>query len=557
MILEKARDPKFWAEIKNDPSKKFIVDGVEQAYSVLDHRPISIRYRDFRRFQIPGDGNRTLCDQAIVEQSKRLIFSAFMALLHPEEEEHLLNLQDAIWAICDNYSWDTSAHHNGQYDDRLIGIMTANRALDFSIIYTLLGDRLDPLVKTRMEKEIERRVIHSYLDRHYFWETLDNNWNAVCVCGIVAALIVFRPDQFHWLFPRISNSIDCYLAAFKEDGACVEGAGYWNYGFGMFSVMADLICEFTEGRIDYFKNPKVKSIATFLQKTFLQNNTFVMFGDCGTSLRYYLGTYHLLCSKYPDVMEPLPLSVAHVTLDMMIMLYAFTHFDPRFATETICDNVTYCMKETQWFIKRTPKYAFATKGGSNSESHNHNDIGTFMITKDNRQILCELGAGLYDKAYFAKETRYTYFTTSSLGHSLPIINGQPQVGIPDTCSQMEWDERTLSIDLTVGYDVPNLTKATRFFTFEGDSVVCLTDRYVFEGEGRVTERFVTFHKPEITPDGIRLGSDALLRYTGATADVHEERYYNTPENRDAGGLPFYCIDFISDDPTEFSLRIEL
>lgn len=557
MILAAARDPAFWKKVKADPAKRFIIDAIEAEYSKLDHKPTGIRYRDFRRFHISGDGDRTLCDRAIVEQSMRLVYSAFMALLHPDEEEHLLNLQDAIWAICDDYSWDTSAHHSTEYDDRLIGIMTANRALDFSIIYTLLYDRLDPLVRTRMEKEIERRVIHSYLDRHFFWETLDNNWNAVCVCGVAAALIVFKPDRFHWLFPRIRNSIECYLASFKDDGACVEGAGYWNYGFGMFSVMADLIRSFTDGKIDYFKNPKVKNIATFLQKTFLHENTFVMFGDCGTTLRYYLGTYHLLCQTYPDAMEPLPLSSAQVTQDMMIMLYTLMCFDPKFVSDTVNHDVTYCMKETQWFIKRTPVYSFATKGGSNSESHNHNDIGTFMVTKDNGQVLCELGAGLYDKAYFAQETRYTYFTTSSLGHSLPIVNGKPQVGIPDTLSHMEWDGTTLSLDLTVGYDDENLEKATRSFTFDGDSTLCLSDRFVFRGEGSVTERFVTFVSPTVTEDGVRLGEMALLRYANATVNVHEERYYNTPENRDAGGLPFYCIDFTPADATSFDLRIEL
>lgn len=32
-----------------------------------------------------------------------------------------------------------------------------------------------------------------------------------------------------------------------------------------------------------------------------------------------------------------------------------------------------------WYIKRTSNYEFAAKAGDNKESHNHNDIGVFLL----------------------------------------------------------------------------------------------------------------------------------------------------------------------------------
>ena len=63
--------------------------------------------------------------------------------------------------------------------------------------------------------------------------------------------------------------------------------------------------------------------------------------------------------------------------------------------------------------------AFAIKGGNNGEPHNHNDVGSFLYFIGEEEIISDLGAGEYTKAYFGPE-RYSVLCCSSRGHSVPI-----------------------------------------------------------------------------------------------------------------------------------------
>ena len=59
-----------------------------------------------------------------------------------------------------------------------------------------------------------------------------------------------------------------YLSGFGEDGYCSEGLGYWGYGFGHYLYLAQILYDFTEGRIDLFafnNAEKMKNVGTFLK----------------------------------------------------------------------------------------------------------------------------------------------------------------------------------------------------------------------------------------------------------------------------------------------------
>ena len=51
----------------------------------------------------------------------------------------------------------------------------------------------------------------------------------------------------------------------------------------------------------------------------------------------------------------------------------------RDTSDKVCAE--YYAPDAQWFIKRTPFYGFAVKGGCNNEHHNHNDVGSFIFAK--------------------------------------------------------------------------------------------------------------------------------------------------------------------------------
>jgi hypothetical protein len=67
----------------------------------------------------------------------------------------------------------------------------------------------------------------------------------------------------------------------------------------------------------------------------------------------------------------------------------------------------------------------AAKGGHNDESHNHNDIGNFIVYTDGRPVLIDVGAGEYTAKTFSPD-RYTIWNMQSAYHNVPTINGVMQ-----------------------------------------------------------------------------------------------------------------------------------
>jgi hypothetical protein len=67
----------------------------------------------------------------------------------------------------------------------------------------------------------------------------------------------------------------------------------------------------------------------------------------------------------------------------------------------------------------------AAHGGHNGESHNHNDVGDFIVYADGDPVIIDIGSGTYTAKTFSKE-RYDLWFNASAYHNLPTINGQQQ-----------------------------------------------------------------------------------------------------------------------------------
>ena len=67
----------------------------------------------------------------------------------------------------------------------------------------------------------------------------------------------------------------------------------------------------------------------------------------------------------------------------------------------------------------------AAKAGHNDESHNHNDIGSFIVANNGRPLLIDPGAGVYTRQTFGPD-RYQIWTMQSSWHNTPAPAGHPQ-----------------------------------------------------------------------------------------------------------------------------------
>lgn len=248
-LLKKASNPEFWAEVRNNPIYKNMVDAVLRDYNECCIGEIeTIKFSKFRLFKDTGD--RGAYQEVFFKRQHRLYAMVFMCLLYPENESYLELLQDTIWEICDLYVWALPAHiGNIEVNDNCeLDLDATTMAFVLSIAKNLLGDRLHPLIKSRIDYEIDRRIIKPFMEKRWHWEYRANNWTAVCSGATGCVFMLNRPELFELVRDRLNENMADYLRSYYDDGVCVEGAGYWSYGFGYFMEYARMQKEFTKGR---------------------------------------------------------------------------------------------------------------------------------------------------------------------------------------------------------------------------------------------------------------------------------------------------------------------
>ncbi|MEI6422673.1 MAG: heparinase II/III family protein, partial [Lentisphaerota bacterium] len=70
-------------------------------------------------------------------------------------------------------------------------------------------------------------------------------------------------------------------------------------------------------------------------------------------------------------------------------------------------------------------FYLAAKAGHNDGSHNHNDVGNFIVYWNGRPAIIDVGVETYTSKTFSPE-RYSIWTMQSAWHNLPAVNGVQQ-----------------------------------------------------------------------------------------------------------------------------------
>ena len=547
---EKALNPLFWQRVRTDDAYAGHRADLQKRWEEFCTAPIEdIHYSQFKQYYETGD--RRSFEKYYFARRQGLNAATLMALIWPEKPEYIRRAMDHIFSICSEYTWVLPAHQKAleTFNPVHIDLFAAETALNISEAYVLLGDRLEPLIRRRVEEEIRRRILEPYLARKFGWESAATNWTSVCTCGVAISLMNVLPQEARRLVDRFEAGAASFLTGYGDDGYCPEGPMYWGYGFGFFTAYADRALHFAG--IDHFANPKVARMAAFFQKKYLSGAAEVTFADADMGTLYSVGIQHYLHDRYPDAVTVPPSRYGCYTdrmARMCLHLRSFMWFDP-----AICP--AECMGEhfgadVQWLIVRKEAYGFAAKAGHNDEPHNHNDVGSFIFAKNGRQILTDPGRGQYVRDYFLPETRYDFLHTSSRGHSVPAVDGNHQrAGREFAAEQVSWDGRTFAFDMASAYALTELKGLRRSFTIAETGVV-LIDR--IESGLPVTERLVATEAPAAEP-GKLVFSDTVLRFTPAVLP-RVERVEETVEGGKKQEL--YLIDIPLPEGTErFSCEI--
>ncbi|WJH35390.1 heparinase II/III-family protein [Paenibacillus sp. CC-CFT747] len=149
----------------------------------------------------------------------------------------------------------------------------------------------------------------------------------------------------------------------------------------------------------------------------------------------------------------------------------------------------------------------AGKGGHNDESHNHNDVGHFIVYADGVPALIDIGVETYTSKTFSPH-RYEIWTMQSAYHALPTVRGIQQAPgsdfqAADVHYAAEEESAEFSLELASAYPAEaELTSWRRTIRLDrpagGKAAVHVTDSFSLSGEpADVTLSLMTLQEPQL------------------------------------------------------------
>jgi hypothetical protein len=434
------------------------------------------------------NGNRTRWQNVANARRERVQIFTLAECLE-NKGRFLAPLEKTIAALCAERTWVLSAHDPSlkNFRGETIEIDLGSSALgaELATANYLLGDRLSPATRKLIRENLERRIFAPYRAAvngarpEFWWMRGHNNWNAVCLDAVTgAALAAIGPAQERaWFIAVAEKNIGSYLAGgFTPDGYCVEGLGYWNYGFGNFALLAENIRHATGGKIDLLTDPLAAQPALFGLRSEILGGVYPTIADChpgerpsGILMNYLCRRLGLDSARWRDAelsgglyektaMGFLPAELPQVrSADHPEELPWRTWFPD--------GGVLICRPGTG---SKVP-FAAALKGGNNGVSHGHNDVGSFSVVVGNTMVICDPGGEVYTARTFSAH-RYDSKVLNSFGHDVPVVAGQLQRTGSEARGALVAKEftqaaDTITLDLRSAYPVADLQKLERTFLF--------------------------------------------------------------------------------------------
>lgn len=196
---------------------------------------------------------------------------------------------------------------------------------------------------------------------------------------------------------------------------------------------------------------------------------------------------------------------------------------------------------------------FAAKGGNNAESHNHNDIGNFIVYSNGQPVLIDVGVGIYTSKTFSNK-RYELWNVQSQWHNCPTINGVEQkdgkqFASTDFKFSNTAQSASVSMDIAQAYPAAaSVEKWIRTITLNrSKNEISLTDKSVLTAYKAPTElNFLTPLTVEIKKGALLFKSGLVMSFDQAKFDVKiEEQPVEDSRLAAAWGTKLYRIRLIS------------
>lgn len=431
---------------------------VQGGESYLDYAWPTLPVVDMLAFRRDGDRRR-------YETPYLARRDAVAALALAECVEHrgrfVDSLVNGVWCICEESTWSLPAHlanppgSNGLADVRvpMVDLFAAETASLLAWVIALLGTELQQvsnLLVPRMLAEIDARLLTPALKRDFHWMGLANpprklnNWTPWIVSNWLTCMLLLERDgaRCQESLLKALGCLDRFLAIQPADGGCDEGPAYWARSAASLFDCLEMLHDASGGAIDAFDRPLIRELGRFIVRAQIAGHWFVNFADAPARLRPPAALVYGYGLRTDDAdMRALGAwlqrsegdGAAHLrTGGLGRALQALFRF-PIPATQAAAQPLPrdVWLPVVQVMVARDEAgssggWFLAAKGGHNGESHNHNDVGAFVVYRDGEPLLVDAGVGVYSRQTFSEE-RYRIWTMVSEWHNLlPSFDGVGQ-----------------------------------------------------------------------------------------------------------------------------------
>ncbi len=502
---------------------------IERADSMADFEIPAIPASLYMEYAV--NGNRTNCEKPYFDRRTALCSLLFGCLAEESRtERYLPKMIDLIWAICEETTWVIPAHNVAKpyrlageplpdaFGDDIIevDIFAAETASILSWVYHFKKEALDavtPVICRRIEFEMHRRILKPYRRLEMRWMTnFINNWTPWIISNVLTAAAIFieEPHERHFIISVSMGYLDRFVMTYGEDGGCNEGASYWT---AAVAALFDCICilrDITGGALDVTDHPFLKKMCEYFPDLTISPADMLVanFADCGRHVNAdarlirrmgeMTGSEKLLrfASSLPTP-ETKPFR-QHIYRQLC---NAMTPAPAPIVWQSADDTAVY--PDLQVAVLRRGAYYLAVKGGHNRESHNHNDLGSFLLYHGTDPILIDAGVGVYSKDTFS-ENRYKIWTMQSSYHNLPEIDGMMQLpGREYHADSFRAEGDSVQISYRSAYPAElSATSAERRFTLNDKALTILDE---IKGASRVTFHLMLAEKPTPCEGGFLVG----------------------------------------------------
>jgi hypothetical protein len=464
------------------------------------------------------------------------------------------DIMNGIWTVCEETYWGVPAHLGAQQRGRglpdvtepTVDLFAAETAMLLAWTDYLVGELLDPispLIRERVQYEVDRRVLSVNLERDDFWWMgfgggMVNNWNPWICSNWLTAVLILEKDESRKTrsIHKILRCLDNFLNPYPRDGGCDEGPGYWDRAGGSLFDCLELLKSASDGQIDIFDRPLIQEIGRYITRAYIHYPYFINFADAAARInanaslifRYGksivdkdmmgFGSFLAKKQRLGEGFVRGSFGVLGRVLPALFQMEELLEAEPR---EPLARDSW--LPELQVMAARAAKgsnrgFYVAAKGGHNAESHNHNDVGNFIVYADGYPAIIDVGVEDYTAKTFS-DKRYEIWTMQSAFHNLPTINGVMQKnGREYKATEVKYrateEKATFSLDISAAYpDEAKVRSWARTIMLNRGKNVVIRDRYRLE-EARENLQIVlmSWRKPVMIEEGlIKLENPEMLQ----------------------------------------------